>query len=55
MPKNSRFKIEPKLNEKQMIIAKNRYLILDKKGKVKESIKDMFIRILFTMFYTNLL
>lgn len=45
MQKNIRFKIEPKLNDKQMLIAKNRYLMLDKKGKPKERIRAMFIRV----------
>ncbi|MDD3647084.1 MAG: adenosylcobalamin-dependent ribonucleoside-diphosphate reductase [Candidatus Dojkabacteria bacterium] len=40
-----RFYIEPKLNEKQQLIANSRYLLKDSHGKVKETARDMFIRI----------
>jgi ribonucleotide reductase alpha subunit len=40
-----RFEIEPKLNDKQMLIAKNRYLMLDAKGQPKETVREMFIRV----------
>ena len=45
MPKRTRFAIEPILNKKQKLIAKNRYLMLSAKNKPKETIKEMFIRI----------
>jgi len=45
MKKDKRFKIEPKLNDKQKLIADHRYLLLDKEGNPKETVKDFFIRI----------
>ncbi|MBU0976646.1 MAG: adenosylcobalamin-dependent ribonucleoside-diphosphate reductase [Patescibacteria group bacterium] len=40
-----RFDLEPKINEKQQLIADSRYLLKDKSGKIKETVRNMFIRI----------
>ena len=40
-----RFKSTPKLNERQLLIAGNRYLLIDEDHKPIETVKEFFIRI----------
>ncbi len=45
MSSKKAFDIKPKLNEKQMLIARSRYLKRDRKGKITENVHEMFKRV----------